>query len=287
MLRAIKVPSLAPLRLSKISSASPSGHITTGSKRPWTHIGDAHTHLLAEFEQLYWVSVEPELECILFTLRTLQSTEFRDICLDDETDDFVHGFDTFVDQVSDQSRAFAKKVGERKEHLDFDVKKPYRIVLGLERCDSYGDALEKSAENAITERASSQLKADLRGQMPSNVHESELHHRAKMLLQAIGLLDIDKLIEYRPPLDNLSFWKRPAVPQLQLKTFNKVGNPVLAAQDCSSCNDTIKGCMYWEKASDEDETSPRPTSVRSATVRSTWDVRKVQKSTNIVFSRRL
>lgn len=29
----------------------------------------------------------------------------------------------------------------------------------------------------------------------------------------LGFLDIDKLIEHRPPLDKLSFWKRPAIPQ--------------------------------------------------------------------------
>lgn len=29
----------------------------------------------------------------------------------------------------------------------------------------------------------------------------------------IAFLDIDKLIEHRPPLDNMPFWKRPAIPQ--------------------------------------------------------------------------
>lgn len=28
-----------------------------------------------------------------------------------------------------------------------------------------------------------------------------------------AFLDLDKLIEHRPPLDNMSIWKRPAVPQ--------------------------------------------------------------------------
>ncbi len=33
------------------------------------------------------------------------------------------------------------------------------------------------------------------------------------LLQATGFLDMEKLIEHRPPLDKLGFWKRPAIPQ--------------------------------------------------------------------------
>jgi hypothetical protein len=33
------------------------------------------------------------------------------------------------------------------------------------------------------------------------------------VLTVLGFLDIDKLIEYRPPEENLSFWKRPVAPQ--------------------------------------------------------------------------
>ena len=38
------------------------------------------------------------------------------------------------------------------------------------------------------------------------------------LLQAAGFLDMEKLIEHRPPLDKLSFWKRPAIPQRKSRT---------------------------------------------------------------------
>jgi len=38
------------------------------------------------------------------------------------------------------------------------------------------------------------------------------------LLQSAGILDMEKLIEHRPPLDKLSFWKRPAIPQREHRT---------------------------------------------------------------------
>lgn len=67
-----------------------------------------------------------------------------------------------------------------------------------------------------------------------------------MLLQSLQLLDIDKLIEHRPPLDGLTFWKRPAIPQLT------IGNPPLDKYRClkfeplrcSSCSSIIRGSMF-------------------------------------------
>jgi len=37
--------------------------------------------------------------------------------LDDENDNFIHGFDTFIDQVSQESRAFAIKYSTFRHHL--------------------------------------------------------------------------------------------------------------------------------------------------------------------------
>jgi hypothetical protein len=252
MLKTIKTPSLARLRLAgggSSTSASPSRDITPAENRPWTLIGEAQAHLLAELERVYWAGVEQELEAVLVMLRVWQSPEFADISLEDESDGFIHGFDTFVDQVSDQSRAFAKQVAERKDALNFAVGADYRRVLGLKQCSSYFDALEQSTRNATLERESSQLKAALRQDCFAQIPESLLQRRTRMLLQAIGLLDIDKLIEYRPPLDELSFWKRPAVPQLRLKGYNRLGNPILAPQRCSVCSGIIKGCMYSKNGS--------------------------------------
>ena len=39
------------------------------------------------------------------------------------------------------------------------------------------------------------------------------------LLNSAGFLDIEKLIEHRPPLDWQSFWNRPAIPQCMTSSF--------------------------------------------------------------------
>lgn len=43
--------------------------------------------------------------------------------------------------------------------------------------------------------------------------ETMITRKTRMLLQSAGWLDIDKLIEHRPPIDGASFWKRPSTPQ--------------------------------------------------------------------------
>jgi hypothetical protein len=45
---------------------------------------------------MYWSGVKHELIGILFTLKEWQLKKYESIILDDETDDFIHGFDTFV-----------------------------------------------------------------------------------------------------------------------------------------------------------------------------------------------
>jgi hypothetical protein len=35
----------------------------------------------------------------------------------------------------------------------------------------------------------------------------------------LGFLDIEKLIEHRPPPDKFGFWKRPAIPQREFQLY--------------------------------------------------------------------
>ena len=231
---------IAPLiRLPGSGTPSSSSNITDSENRPWTLIGEAKDHLLAELEQLYWTGVEHELASVLFTLRTWQSHEFSKITLADESDDFVHGFDTFIDQVSEESREFADQVGKLKDQVNPSASQDYIR------------ALEQSAQDAITELKSSQLKAAIRQAVEDQESESPLRRRTRMLLQAIGLLDIEKLVEHRPPLDKLSFWKRPAVPQLQLHMYSKTGIPILTSLQCSPCGSIIRGSMYCKESTEK------------------------------------
>ncbi|KAK4233025.1 hypothetical protein C8A03DRAFT_39296, partial [Achaetomium macrosporum] len=105
----------------------------------------------------------------------MSTPEFSDVKLDDEDDSFIHSFDTFLDQVTEESRAFAIRY---------------------------------------------------------------------------GFLDIEKLIEHRPPLDKLGFWKRPAIPQLALSKFDESWIPRLEPLRCShpDCNSVIRGSMFVSSA---------------------------------------
>ncbi|KIN07110.1 hypothetical protein OIDMADRAFT_67317, partial [Oidiodendron maius Zn] len=217
---------------------SSSSNITDSEDRPWYLIGEAKDHLLAELEQLYWAGVEHELESVLETLKTWQSHRLSEITLVDESDNFVHGFDTFIDQVSEESREFADQVRMMKDQVNPSANQGYIL------------ALEQSAQGVITEQKSSQLKAEIRQALGKQESESLLRRRTRMLLQAIGLLDIEKLVEHRPPLDNLSFWKRPAVPQLQLHAYSKTGMPILTSLRCSSCESIIRSSMYCKQSTE-------------------------------------
>jgi hypothetical protein len=98
-------------RLEDSSVAQSSTNITNAPDLPWTVIGDSRNHLLEELKKLYWEGVKCELEVILFTLKRWQQPEYSSIVLSEEDDDFIHGFDTFIDQVSQESRAFATRYG--------------------------------------------------------------------------------------------------------------------------------------------------------------------------------
>lgn len=92
-----------------------------------------------------------------------------------------------------------------------------------------------------------------------------------MLLQSAGFLDIDKLIEYRPPEELVTFWKRPVAPQCRhtrilqfiLYTINiltvmmhqRSGGsymPLFKPLQCSECGHTIRGCMFKNTEKTED-----------------------------------
>lgn len=90
-----------------LSSHTPS--ITLAPDLAWSPVG---THdLLAELQSLYWEGVQAELENIVRTLKAWQQPEYSDVSVSDEDDAHIHGFDTFLDQVSQEARAFAKRYG--------------------------------------------------------------------------------------------------------------------------------------------------------------------------------
>lgn len=74
---------------------------------PWTEIGPAPDHLAKEVENLYWEGARAEIENIIRTLQIWRRPEYAGAALVSDNDDNVHGYDTFLDQVSQQARSFA------------------------------------------------------------------------------------------------------------------------------------------------------------------------------------
>lgn len=110
------------LRPSTVDSGPPADHITPAADIAWTRIGPeggGAQNLLPELEQMYWDGVKNELRVILITLRRWQEAEYSSVSVDDELDDFVHGFDTFIDQVSEERKEFADRYGRYNKQLLF------------------------------------------------------------------------------------------------------------------------------------------------------------------------
>jgi hypothetical protein len=63
--------------------------------------------LVQQLETLYWEGVRREIENIIRTLKIFQAPEYADGLFDGVEESDVHGYDTFLDQVNQQARAFA------------------------------------------------------------------------------------------------------------------------------------------------------------------------------------
>lgn len=113
-----------------VASSTPSDNITAATDQPWVEVGSSSACLLPELAELYWTGVRNELEDILYALKEWQQPQFSEARDVETGDDFVHGFDTFVDQVCVGSRNFARRYGIL--HL------PAPILLDFPRLDLTG-----------------------------------------------------------------------------------------------------------------------------------------------------
>lgn len=97
-----------------ISSPFPSSRNSTSvltDREQWWLVGPGAAHLLEQLEALYWEGVASELENIVWTLRAWQGPEGDGVRDTDEGTENIHGFDTFLDNVSKESRDFAARYG--------------------------------------------------------------------------------------------------------------------------------------------------------------------------------
>ena len=119
--------SRVPMAGISLTKSAHSDNITPALSIPWQLVGPAQDHLLNQLQEMYWDGVKGELEVIIRTLRTWQQPQYESVALNDENDNFVHGFDTFIDQVSQKSRAFATRYGTFAVESSFHL----RIYISL------------------------------------------------------------------------------------------------------------------------------------------------------------
>jgi hypothetical protein len=94
-------------------SAPQLSSITSAKNTQWQAIaGSAREALLPEMEKMYWNGVKREMTLIMLTMKKWQQDEYGTTILDDEEDGFIHGYDTFTDQVSESARDFAARYGK-------------------------------------------------------------------------------------------------------------------------------------------------------------------------------
>jgi hypothetical protein len=236
------MPSLGSLfQSATYAAAQPSSgsHVTDAPDIPREDIGLANVHLEREMLKMYWAGVRRELEHILLTLKRWQvKEEFADMVLADETDTHIHGYDTFLDSVSHSSRQFTER---NNRALETQVDQtPSRDTL-----PTYNEALLNRGWDIFNELQSHDVRETIRNTLDmEDAAPDILRRRARMLLQSAQFLDIDKIIEYRDPEKLVSFWKRPAPPQIDSKGSGNGDLPTFSPRTCVECHVAIRGCTF-------------------------------------------
>jgi hypothetical protein len=88
---------------SKLTNSSPGLQNAASQSRKL--IGSADEYLYKKLHRMYWAGVKNERAHVLLTLKSWQQSKFDSASLPDESDDLIHGYDTFIDQVGYSTRA--------------------------------------------------------------------------------------------------------------------------------------------------------------------------------------
>ncbi|KAJ6445098.1 gliotoxin biosynthesis protein GliK [Purpureocillium lavendulum] len=220
------------------SSSSSGSHVTEAPPVPRTLIGPATEHLESQMLQLYWDGVKNELPHLILTLRKWQlHAKFADVTLRDERELLIHGYDTFLDQVSHSSRRFGQRHTDRRERQSAPASSGNELP-------TYEEALENRGWDMFAEMKSNRIREEVRERLENRPIDDFVQRRARMLLQSAQFLDIDKIIEYREPEQLLTFWKRPAPPQVVLSSVDDTKMPVFRPLRCTSCHGVIRGSLF-------------------------------------------
>ncbi|KAL2143634.1 hypothetical protein VTI28DRAFT_10141 [Corynascus sepedonium] len=131
---------------------------------------------------------------------------FPSVVLEDEKDDTISGYTTFINQLDERLRESADVYAMERWMSRFDEKRTQAAETRLKKSSSYKQSAALKA----------QVASDLQGRPKLEIWQ----RRARMLLQSAGWLDIDKLVEYREPPEDvglrLNIWNKPRAPQLTM-----------------------------------------------------------------------
>lgn len=176
--------------------------ITSLPSSKWEQIkGPVQETLLPELQKMYWDGVKRELAHILLTLRQWQQPKFASTTLTDENDDFIHGFDTFVDQVSERSRDFAERYDKRVKEWNAQTQVGYKkalVELGKDvRAEMESARIKIDIRNILE---GEKLKCKRRNEQISHLADRKrytiVERRARMLLQSAGMFPLSELLLY-------------------------------------------------------------------------------------------
>lgn len=247
-----KIATLPKLgKLSKESPLSDGNHLTDAPDLPRVKIGPAPNHLYDAMLQMYWAGVRRELPYILLTLKRWRTRdEYAKTTLPDEEDLWIHGYDTFLDQVSHSSRKFSERYRSQPSRTAKPKAGKTKLTKTTTREDdpapSYTQALEDRGWDIYSEIQSMNTRHSIKADLQTRELQEldPLRRRARMLLQSAQFLDIDKIIEYRAPESMISFWKKPAQPQITHSSFDDGRMPVFVPQVCGRCKNSIKSSIF-------------------------------------------
>ncbi|KAK7619197.1 hypothetical protein IWX50DRAFT_233073 [Phyllosticta citricarpa] len=225
-----------------IANSRSTKHISEIEKSSWTYVGNARYKLKQQLVDLYWDGVRQELENILFTLKKLQEPRYDSIWKEKDAVDVdgLYGFETFIGQVYERSRAFYRAPYARSTK-SWEVKD--RLM------STYEDGIYLKLESLETEHFSDKLRAGIKASVRRAAESNRLdptERLAKMLLRSAGFLDIEKIIEHRPVLSNFDFWKRPTVPQMSRVELTEDQKPTFRPRECAmpKCGQIVHGSMF-------------------------------------------
>ncbi|KAK0722616.1 hypothetical protein B0T26DRAFT_771354 [Lasiosphaeria miniovina] len=176
------------------ANARSSAAITPAPEAEWQPVGPGAAHLRGELEALYWDGVRGELENTVRTLRAWQQPSYAGELLAQEDDGFIHGYDTFLDAVSHEARAFAIRYGEKQE-ADASQKKPAANSYYIQKPKkTHREALKEATIDHRAEFTSSRIKAAVRKAIDEVPRLHGMEARAWTLLQAtVTLSQFDEL----------------------------------------------------------------------------------------------